>query len=369
MSLAKEIKEAFSFKSSRHTGESLTTESERRLLLVGITLILFVLALTTLFARTVFSSSALQSCKSILLEQEKNNCIYELANRTSNYSMCSYLSPNQGSYRCIATVAKSRKNVSICTIINSNDIQYSNCVENVSYENNNINECLLINGTNVSGCIFNIARKDNFTNIDYCNAISNTSQRSLCSSIYYYTTAVGARASNYCASLPDTTNATLLSLLVTKDNINESAATTFSFIGISSINVSPMSYCYYKVAASTGNKALCSLTRGPIQSECYGALSNTTISANTITSANDLCTSAPSYLRGICNYTVFTEKALAEENASACLLILNKTYSDTCIVQLAAKYRDNSYCSYINNTNDSQTCYSSASLGINTTTT
>lgn len=366
MSLIKEIGEAFSFKRSKHEDKRLTTETERRLLLIGITIVLFALAMVTLLSRSIFGSSALQSCRGVILQQEKNDCLFSLANRTSNYSVCSYLSPDQYTYQCIATVAENRKNVSICSMINSSNPQYNNCIERVSYLDNNVNECLLIKGANESECAFSIAREDGFTSINYCNSIANSSQKSLCSNIYYYNTGVLSSTPSYCAELPDVSNSTLLALLVSKDNTNQTESTSFNFLAASTLNVSPRSYCYYSIARSTQNRALCALATGAISSECYDSFNVT--NSTQITNVSSLCASAPSYLKALCSYSVFTEKALAEQNVSACLVIANKTYVDTCIVQLAARYKDGSYCTYINNTDTAQqACYSSASLNISTT--
>ncbi len=363
MSLFKGIKEELSFKKTKQDGKRLTTESERRILLIGMTVVLVIIAIVFALGHSVVHQSAFQSCKSIILSAQRYNCMYALANKTGNYSICSSIPTGQMSYQCIAKVAEKQNNVSICNKIDSNSLQYDYCVENVSYSSNNISYCTQLKGDNGSQCAFNIAKKNQFSSIDYCNFVTNYSQKSICNYIFYYNAAVTSNSPYYCSLLPNVTNSTLLTTLISKDYSNQSVTSSFDFLSISVINVTPMSYCYYNIAKSTNNKLLCGYTSGVISNECYNSF-NSSNSTYQFTNISSICSSAPSYIRDTCNYTVFTEKAISEQNVSSCLMIGNSTYKDTCIVQLASKYNDGSYCSYISNDTDKQACYVSASYTV-----
>lgn len=359
MSLLKEIRGALSFKRGKDASKyQLTSEKERRILLVAAAIIIFVVAIATLLVRTANSAFTLASCKSIILSRQRYSCFSFLANKTNNYSICSYLSTQADSYYCIATIAVNQQNLSGCGKINASNFAYDGCVQNVSYIKNNVNYCLTLKGDNESVCAYAIAKENGFSSISYCNLITNNSKRSLCNSIYYYNAALSQTIPSYCSLLPSVTNSTLLYIIVSKDFTNKSVA-NFSYLSFSELNITPKSYCYYNIARSTKNSAFCSYASGVMLDACYASFNTT--NTTQITNLSSVCATVPSYAKDLCNFGLFSEQALIGRNVSSCIAISNLTYRNTCIVQLAAKYNDSSYCSYINN-NDSaqQACLISA---------
>lgn len=359
MSLFNEIKDAFDFKKRKHQ-DPLTTQRERRILFIVGAAALFVLALGTLFLTSVAGSSGIGACKGILLAQEKNDCFYSLANSTSNYSICSYI-PNRGiSYQCISTVALKEQNPLICAKINSSNYEFDLCIYNVSYAKDNASYCSVLGSNSESTCAYNIARKNQFNNKNDCNPIINASQKNLCEYIYYYNAAASLHTSSYCSLLPNVVNSTLLTTLITKDFQNNETGNLNNYLGYSELNVSPISYCYYNVAQVENNRSLCAYTQGLISNSCYEYFTKTT-SAPNITNASQICGNAPSYVQGVCTFSVFTSEAIAQDNVSACLRISNSSYQQSCIVQLGEKYANASVCNYIeNNQSALQACVVSA---------
>lgn len=338
----------------------ITTESERRIILVGVTVLLLAIAVISLSLGST-GRSALQGCKGIILLKQKYSCIYSLANQTNNYTMCNAINDNRLSQSCIVSIAENTHNVSMCDKVNSGTSQYADCVENISYSEGNQDYCKLLSGENVSSCMFNIAKKNNFESMAYCDPIPNTTERSLCSYIYYYNVATLLGEANYCSFLPGSYNDTLLSEVVTKDYANQSSISNLDFMALTTINVTTRSFCYYTVATATSNESLCSYVGGTLGSECYSYVSNVNSTLN-FNNVSSICAASPSYTQDICNYTVFTEKALSQKNVSSCFMIGNSSYVDSCIIQLAYNYNDSSYCSYITDNSTAQdACYSSAS--------
>lgn len=363
MSLYNEIKDSLDFKKRKHVNP-FTNERERRLLFIAIAGLLFILAIGALVLTTVASSSGVGACKSIILVDNRDSCFYNLANRTSNYSICSYLPQRADSYQCIAAVAEKVGDVKICDRINSSDFQYENCIYNVSYEKGNESDCLVLNNQSESTCVFNVAKRNQFSNKSDCDPIINGSQKSLCYSIYYYNDAVVQNVPSDCALLPNEVNATVLVTLVTRDFENNQTGNLTSYLSYSELNVTPISYCYYNVATAHNDRADCAYATGLISNSCYGYFSTNTTSNTTITNTTQLCSDAPSYAQNICLYSVYTDQAVADENASACSQIKNSSYQQSCVVQVAEKYGNSGYCDYIeNNVTAQQACIVAAESG------
>lgn len=358
MSLLDGIRKAISFKYERGEGP-LISDREKKLLLAGSVAALVILAIVVLAAES-FNSSALQSCTGILFRQQKYDCIYNLANSTGNYSMCSLLPQGILSNACIGNIAENSQNVTICDSISGRGVVYANCIVNISNSTNDISYCNKLQGGNVSACAFGVARKNAFANLSDCDAIPNSSQRAVCSYIYYYDIAQASGTQRYCTALPNETNGTLLTVLASKDYLDANVLATYDYLSFSALNVTLQQYCNYGVAVSSRNKTLCSYS-GILSQPCYSYIniSNSTITLN----ASSLCASVPSYAADICTYAVFTDEALAQKNISSCMIINNTAYMNACIVQLASTYNDSSYCNYISNDSSAQqACYSSASI-------
>ncbi len=340
-----------------------TTESERRIILIGITVLLLVAAVILLSIGNS-GRSALQGCKSIILSKQRYYCMYSLANETNNYTLCNEIPNSNLAHGCIIAIAENTHNVSACGMVNSSAAQYNDCVESISYSESNPDYCDLLNGENVSTCMFSIAKKNQFESMRYCDSIPNGAERTLCGYIYYYNAATLPGKASYCSLLPDSPNSTTLSEIATSDYTNHSSVSNLNFLALTAINTTARSFCYYEVAIATANKTLCGYSGSALGAECYDYLNSTNLTSE-FNNVSSVCAGAPSYARDICNYTVFTEKALSQKNVSSCFMISNSSYTDSCIVQLAYNYNDSTYCNYITDSNTSkEACYSSASRSI-----
>ena len=361
MSFYGEIKDALSFGKGR---KGKHTERERRLILFGVTAVLVVIAVAVLLSTSASGASGIRACKSIIFSNQRYRCLGMLANETGNYSVCAFLRPESASYRCIGTIAEKEGNATACGMINSSDLEYDMCVENVSESSNDINLCLNLRGENESACAYSMARENGFSDISYCNVMSNITERAKCSYIYYYNAAISTRAPSYCAFLPNVTNSSLLAVIVSKDYTDQSA-TNFTFLSYSDLNITVSSYCYYNLAQKLDDPALCSYTNPGISGLCTESL-NSTATAK-ITNISEVCSSTPSYLHDICEYGLYTDQAINGRNLSLCLAINNSTYQNGCITQLATAYNDSAYCGYITNNATLRTaCNESSSINTRT---
>lgn len=345
----------------KENSQPLFSQSERRVILIGITILLFVAAATVLLLGSL-RPTPLQSCKNIVFQKQRYDCIYSLASATNNYSICSLL-PNGEPSQCISLIAESQMNASACARLGAGT-QYSNCIENVSLKSDNVSYCLDLNGSIEPSCAFNVARSRQFSDLGECSSIKNITKSLLCSYIYYYNAAPKLNMPNYCSLLPDVTNSTLLSIVETKDYLNQSAAISSQFITTSAINITVSASCYYNTAIETKNKTLCAYAGSTVSGACYDYLNSTsTNSTFQFNNATALCSKSPYGTNVLCYYALYTEKAVAQKNISSCFEIGNSSYIDTCIVELASTYNDSAYCKSITNSTDQQACYSSAVPG------
>ena len=330
-------------------------ELERRALLGIIAVILVLAAVFLLFLRTVTSSSGAASCKSIVLVTQKYNCYNLLASQTGNYSLCSFLPAAQSS-ACIANVAEQRNNVTICGTINTSSSYYSNCVLNVSYALGRIDYCTQLRGENESDCAYALAKKDGFSRLSDCNAVNDPMKNQLCNYIYDYAVAQSSGRPSYCADLPNVTNNTMLNAIVSKNYTNQSAL-SFNYLQYLTANVTPRSFCYYRLASLFSNQSYCRDVAGTLSQVCYDSFSSAQPASNSSTSfpnytqqianVSYACAGAPAYAQSLCRFGMYTEFALSQKNATYCFNIQNTTYKYSCIAELAAKYNDSSYCNYI----------------------
>ncbi|MEM0149270.1 MAG: hypothetical protein QXW10_00010 [Candidatus Micrarchaeaceae archaeon] len=327
------------------------TGRDKKLVYLSIAVILIVLALASLAVMSV-KKTALQECSSIVLQQPKDNCYASLANATGNISICGFIPNENQANTCAYNIANAHNSIALCSYIkNSSTMQQ--CIYGIAVRAANETACASLSEPYMSSCIYNYAKLNHFSNISTCNAIQNTTLVQKCRYTYYYNSAMLYKSYNYCSSLPNATNSTVLSYIIPQNYSNYS---NFE-IGaeMAAFNITPQSYCYIELANETKNSSLCSFTSGMANELCQGifALRNTTVALNETAA----CGNVPSYLKNTCIYGFISGEALAHDNISECLTISNLTYKDNCIYTMAYKYNQTSYCSYISNTTAMSACY------------
>jgi hypothetical protein len=336
-------------------------DTHKRLVLVAIAAVLVVIAITVLLVGTVVGSTGVGACNRTILETERDQCFASLASATSNYSVCLLIKQNQSSYQCISAVAQKRQDAGICFRINSSSALYTSCLEGVGYSTDNVSDCLGLNNSSRSSCAYNIALMNNFNNIGYCGDIPNITKNLLCYHMYYYNLAVSSRTPLYCTLLPSVSDYNLSTQMLSQSSSNLSQSLNYS--SYYSLNITPQSFCFYRLATLTRNQTLCRYTTGAIASLCGGASAPSNNTLQSATNVTGMCSSVPSYAQDLCYYAIATNKAVAERNTSECGTINSTAYQYSCFSTLAIDYGNTTYCNYITgNSTQREACVESTNI-------
>jgi hypothetical protein len=344
------------------------SESEKRLALLSIAGVLVVIAIAILLLRSQsFLYNKLGSCKSIAFGVQRNQCFSSLANSSSNLSICKLISSPRSSSYCISAIAQRTRNITACSGLERNSSVYAGCIENVSYLLDNPSYCRLLgnNSQSASGCIYSIAELNRFSSISYCSYISNATEESMCTNMYNYNLAERLDAPNYCSMLPNATDNNLVSEMILDTYANKSS--NLAYYSFYSLNLTPSGLCYYVIATNSRNQTICSKTTGAISDLCYSNFTYPNQSSNL--NISGICSSAPNYTEGLCAYSISTAKALSQRNASICSGINETYYQYSCIVALAARYGNSTYCnSIVGNDSAKSACILSAGANLSNVT-
>lgn len=298
--------------------------------------------------------SGRNSCSGIVLSVPRDSCYLSLANYTMNATLCSKIS-NQGTMAgCVTSIAVQRANATLCSGLSGSGSLYAQCVYKASLAQGSASSCASLPSPYSSQCAYDFAQSQGFSSNATCNYISNASQRSLCIRLYYYSTALARKNPAYCALLPNVTNQTIIGGIVQQNAGNYSALQQQA--QLAELNLTPLGYCYYRVAQLTSDYALCSTQPGLLGQLCSYAQSS--YSNVTVTLNQSICGSVPQQVRSVCDYAVAIDVALTEKNATACSQISSLQYRYSCMASYAIRYNA-SYCSQIPNATYRQSCYGS----------
>lgn len=371
MSWFEQLKEILSHdKKPKPKSKHKLSELERRLIMLGVALVMVAIAIAIVVQGAAVHSTALSSCKSIIFTADRYDCYATLAYKTSNASLCGLIGTSKGSTSCVMAIAENTKNVTTCSKISSSSDQYAYCIENVSSSDNDAGYCTMLNSSTESVCAYSIAKKENFNELSECSIISNVSLRNQCDYIYDYSSANLLKQTSYCALLPNVTNSTLFSTIISKGGTSNSTENV-SYLAYYSLNITPRSFCYYRLAYSLKNASYCGYTNGELNEACISSVNQTNSTASNytlnLTNINSLCSSEAIYAQGVCKYGLYTDLAISGKNVSICMQLSNSSYQYSCIGNLAAKYNDSSYCNYISgNVSAQQACVEDAGATLNT---
>lgn len=336
------------------------SQKEKRVLLFGVTAVLFVIALFAVLTETV-GGYTLEKCEGIVYQTQRYDCIINLANRTRNVSLCSHVPKTYG-YQCMARIAELERNFSLCNEINASSPVSIYCELNLSGSATSLDDCRsLANSSIRSSCIYRLASREKFADIAYCNYITNSILASNCGYIHYYNLALSTENSSYCLFLPDSTDVSPMALLSQNaSGYNSTIASTLAFYEL--YNVTDRGVCYFGLARLMGNSTLCSQISGGLSNICESIVAGTNTTSNlNLSSAYSYCNQFTGYLQTYCTYGVLESVALRTNNITLCGQIGLQQVENLCITSLAKKYNHSAYCGYISNTTDASACYSSVS--------
>lgn len=338
------------------------TERERMLVYIGATAVLVIAALVSILTQTAVQAGGAKSCAGIILQQQRDSCYSQIAVLQKNSTTCAQIANINGRYSCIATVAESLSSASICNGINSTNYLYANCILNITKRTGSIAYCSMLHAPLASSCIYSVAVQQKFSNISTCYSIANSTLMGSCIGAHYYDVAVMHGSASTCDLVPNASSPSVLGAILSQGG---NLSNPEQYLVYSSINISPRSYCYFKIATLTYNKSICSSTTGILSTICNDTLAH--VNASSSYSLSTACNSVPGYLQGLCSLGLDTQLALTSKNVSYCNALQTSSYRYSCISTLAAKLGNSSYCSYIANATQSQACVVSAVAKPNST--
>lgn len=328
-------------------------QSTRRKVFVYFGIIIVIVALLIVASSAFARSTGVSACKHIILPQQRDQCYLTYAGTAGNVSYCGRISSRQMSYQCVSAVAEAKRDPADCSADNSYYSYYVACVENITYATGNVSYCGLLDGANGSSCAYAVATSRDFARVSYCSSISQGPDRSLCYANYYYQRAASTGNYSYCGQLGNSTNVTISESLLT----NDPNATN----GINSYyasDLSPSTLCYIMVGKNTRSSQACQeISNATDQSACDYYLNSTASGAafgnatSTSTAPSpQVCNALNDSVAGqICQFTLYSNLAASQDNITKCGLISNVVYQDYCIVGLATKYNNATYCKQITN--------------------
>ncbi|MDE1856674.1 MAG: hypothetical protein KGH98_01165 [Candidatus Micrarchaeota archaeon] len=338
-------------------GPEETAQRTRRLIVAVVVLLLAVAALSIAFTGGG-AAGGISSCSSIILGQQRIECISSLANSTLNVTMCGYL-PSPQNDECIVHIAAQKGAAADCSMISRGSAYYDQCEYQLANRTGDRSLCYnLTDNYTESSCLYSFAAKGGFSSIGLCGSMRNSTLAGDCRDVYYFKLAVSQRDQAQCLNLPGHYDSGALYAVVS--SAQNQSLTNSSLLLYSNANITARDYCYYTLAAATGNRTICSQTSGTYADElCLSSFSsfyNQTGAGNT----TSVCSSLPGYLISSCTYSIEESNAIVARNVTACLAIPDQQYSETCIINMAAHYNDSAYCTQLTNDTLKQICYSTS---------
>jgi hypothetical protein len=336
----------------RATAQTLNLESSPKrklaLLFCGALVVMAAIALAT---ETVGGSGG---CN-MVLSQPRFQCLNSAALRTGDYKYCMRIGPGTAESQCISSLADSTRNASMCSLLGREGSRYVQCIEAISYATANASVCGTLDPGNQSECAYMLAQNKDFSSISQCLMIQSRQSRSLCLSEYYYSAALNTANYTYCSMLVNSSNYTIMSALAKNQNLSSYLSFSYAFL-----NLSPRDYCYLSLSNMTGSRSCSGISNQTLKAYCKPASPSNSIAISE--NVTTLCSSSPYGLQGICTLALYTGEALASNNVTICNTMSNSSYRSYCIIQLASKYNQSTYCSYLPTENETNACIYQAGL-------
>ncbi len=291
-------------------------------------------------------------CSHKVIMQSKYQCYTYYAIKEDNVSVCNGV---QGLYRdeCINAFAYNRSAIGACGMINYTPYKVY-CFTGISAIRKNASGCSALTEPNRSMCLFGVAASLNFSTFQECTAITNTSYKSRCNSMYYFNRATRSMNASYCGYLPGYNNTDVLADVM---GVSTNLTGAVNFALYSNYNLTPFEYCYSRLAFLKHNISECYFLSGAPASICESQFANPSYSAVNISNMTASCGSLPADEQQLCLSGVSIYNALITKNMSICNKLNSSDSQYTCAVDIASKYGNATYCSYLTNSTLANNCY------------
>ncbi len=308
-------------------------------------------------------SGTLQSCRNIVMRQNRDSCLSYLASETKNVSVCRYVSPASSDY-CYASVARLTENASVCTMISGQNETYD-CVFGIANATGAYATCSYLGGSQKAYCIEHLA--ESLGNVTACSTL-NSSDAQICSSAIYFDRASSGDNATYCALVSNTTdqNITASILALSGAFAGPSGNMTLGlalggagYLQNGGNGFAVRDLCYMEVATALKSPAECArISNATLLSACNqsaygGAVANFTGNG---TLPSSFCSQYVGQNVSSCNNIISITEAISTKNASYCADINYTLSRYQCYAAMARAYNSTSYCGYISNSSANQEC-------------
>lgn len=322
---------------------------------------LLVIALIV-FAADLINSG--HSCNAAL-PTERYGCLQALAGNSGNVLYCDQIGSTSYRSSCIMAVAEGSGNVSSCSAFHMGQSK-DECVDYISATKKNPLLCDSLDGYNQSVCKYGVALGLNFSATSYCSGIPNATYSGMCTAQSYYHNALLTHNSTYCSNLPSGTDTPLEQAM----NLQDPSSLSGDFGILASVtNTTPQDICYASLASYTSSGSCSHILNSTLRQACNESSSSPSAQSNvTFQNATADCASGTTTaMKDLCYFTVYTNEALQTANESWCGMISNKSYMNSCIVNLASQTSNITYCNALQNSNSVQSCIEETQLASNYT--
>ena len=286
------------------------------------------IVLALLIIAAIAANSEHKGCGSIIFSTQRNACYENYAVSEGNASICTHINAIPVRSQCIQSVASDTGNAHACLTLNASS-GIATCISSAALTAKNESYCSLIkNATASSNCMYGYAKAMNYSSQAYCTGIQNATERTVCMSSSYYLKAMATGNPSYCSYLNGTVGggvpvADLLSL-----NRNLS-----SYYDFEALSMSDSDICYYELATTYRDAALCALLPGNYSVDCAYVASQNIAALNVTENAsviNSSCNYVKSYGLTI-YYSCYYGFAVRYKNATLCDQIQNSSFKSQCI--------------------------------------
>lgn len=353
---------------SSKTQTGFTEEEHTRFRLYAAVVMIF------LFIGVIFliipKGSYLSQCMGVVINTQKEACLYSLAASSSNSSVCNYI-PGSLANSCYVNVALHEKSAAACGLVRNNTTASSGCVIQIANTTGNFMLCENLSQQYANACNADIAMAS--ANVSLCSRVSNASMQSVCGSSINVNKAIISGRTSYCLNVTNTTNKTTIQEIISKtssvqnkigvgDLVNTSTAYYLNYVMLlPNESGNARDTCYILVAAETQNRTACKSVSSKLLSNlCYynvGGKTNSSLEYNTstnFTTALNSCKSAGTYA-SFCTQSILIAKAIVTENSTICST-MQSDIGDQCYTSIADHYQNSTYCGYITNSSMNSAC-------------
>lgn len=307
--------------------------------------------------------SALQQCLNVILQNQRQLCLYNLALSSGNASICSYTGyPFSNS--CYIALAQKTNNASACqNVIRTNQSLGSICIMSLVNSTLNPAPCRTLGEPYASSCNMRVALGT--YNMSLCNMVKNQTNRTVCMAAVNTNIALLTSNSSKCALVTNSINRSLVTSVylkinqkLLKSNTNSTRSSLLGYLAnLPSFNASARDLCYLFLAGSTQNTNYCSsIGYSQLSFACSSSYRNLNVSAANFTKLLAGCNNQSVNYRSICVQSVVTGYAISTKNATLCSSYFTPPSLWQCYSALAQAFKNSTYCGYIANTTINSAC-------------